>query len=140
MAKHTQKSHSDAVLNNGGGGLSGQIAPTLPLLLLAQDANQIPSSQSAQTAVLNTYTPHGDPQSSNGKKPAPVEPKGSTTPRSTLAGTLNWAVRMLVHRELAKVEEVRDEDGALEGYVIRLAAENWVLTPDNLLALKAEEK
>ena len=136
MAKSTRKSRLGEVLNNGGGGLSDQTAQTQPLPLLAQGASLIPSSQSAQAEVLNTSTPHGDLQSSNGKKPVLTESSGSTTPILTLVGTLNWAVRMLVHREMAKVEEVRDEDGALEGYVIRLATENWVLTPDNLLALK----
>lgn len=65
-----------------------------------------------------------------------TEPKGSTTPILTLVGTLNWAIRMLVHREMVKVEEVKDDKDILEGYVIRLSVDKWVLTPENLLALK----
>lgn len=139
MAKHTPKSRLGKVLNNGGGGLSGQTAPTQPLPLLAQGESLTHSLQSAQAEPQATSTHRGDLQSSNGAKPVLTEPRGSTTPKSTLAGTLNWSVRMLAHRQLAKVEEVRDEDGALEGYVVRLSAENWVLTPDNLLALKDTE-
>ena len=140
MEKHIPKSPSDRVLNNGVGGLSGQIAQTQPSPLLAQGASLIPSSQLAQTEVLNTSTHLGDPQSSNGKKPVLTESSGSITPILTLVGTLNWAVRMLAHRKLVKVEEVKGENGVLEGYVIRLPSINWVLTSENLLALKENKE
>lgn len=138
MAKHTALSSSEKVLTHGGGGSSGQKVQTQPSPSLAQEESPKPSSPSPQAEKPDTSTHPGVQPSSSGEKRGKAD--GLTIPKSTLVGTLNWATRLLAHKSLAVVEEVRDADGALEGYVIRLDAKHWMLTQDNLLALRENEE
>jgi len=133
MSKITSKSPSEAVLTPGGGGSLGQIAPPQPSPLLAPGESPKPSSVLAQAEKPKTSTHHGKLRLSNGGQSALTAQKELTTPKSTLAGTLNWALIGL--QKYGAIDVVLNMDA--NRYEIHLPVSTWTL--DNDLLILAEE-
>ena len=128
-----KKSGSAAMLAGGGGG-SPEATQTAPRLASSQPGESPRPSSASAPATPSTR--RGNPPSASGKPPVLTE-AGSTTPNSTLVGTLNWVLTFLIRRGLVVFGLVRGANGEPEYYQARFPADRWEVR-DTLLVLTEE--
>ncbi len=130
-----KKSHSARVLTVSAGGLSAQKVKPPQSQSLARGESPRPSSALAQADKQKPSTPRGGLRLTSGNKSVLTAQKESTTPRLTLAGTLNWVLIGLQKHGL--IDVVLNTDA--NRYEIHLPVSTWNLE-NNLLVLTESEK
>ena len=136
MKKQSSQSHSEVVLTPGDGGLSGPKAQPQPLQSLALGESPKRSSASVQTEQPKASTHLGEVQSSSGNQSVLTAQKESTTPKLTLAGTLNW---VLIGLQKYGLVDVVLNTGA-NRYEIHLPVSTWNLENNLLVLTESENK
>lgn len=127
-----RKSTSAAVLTVGDGGLSDQKAKIQPSPLLAQAENPKPSSLLAQTVQPQASIRHGlEPSPSGEESVLTTGRHEQTIKNSALAGTANWVLTLLLHRNLIRFV-LNEEKGRYEAH---FPVSTWRLIGDTVLAL-----
>jgi hypothetical protein len=129
--KKLRKYNLEQVLTTGGGGLSDLIPKPQPSPSLAPEDIQKQSLALAQRDCLAPSTPRGNQPLNNGKKPVLTESSVSTIPNSTLAATVNWALKVLQRKGLVKFGIGANG----KYYYVRFSTSIWSVE-NNVLTLK----
>jgi hypothetical protein len=139
MTSKKSDSSLQTAVTTGDGSSSVQTQPPPPFASSEGEANAMSSVPSVKRERLQVSIPLGSQPSTSGNGAKPTVTSGRSIHRSTLAVTLNFAVRLLERVGLVEVYSENEANGVANAYIIRLQADKWEFA-DFGFVLKESEK